>query len=67
MREIEHLIEDSNKLQQMADMASKLRCQHQTLDEAIHELQLSVQKDLTLQQANDLKELNILEMSVNGP
>lgn len=66
MKEIEHLIEDSNKLQQILEITSSLRCQHQILEESIRDLQLTVQRQLAERQAND-SQLNVLELSVNGP
>jgi len=66
MKEIEHLIEDSNKLQQILEISTNLRCQHQILEESIRDLQLNVQRQLSERQAND-SQLNVLELNVNGP
>lgn len=65
MKEIEHLSEDSSKLQQMLDLSSTLRCPHQTLEEHIRDLQLLVQKQLVDRQAND-SQLNVLELNLNA-
>ncbi|KAL7038622.1 hypothetical protein ACKWTF_009632 [Chironomus riparius] len=66
MKEIEHLIEDSNKLQQILEISTNLRCPHQILEESIRDLQLNVQRQLSERQAND-SQLNVLELNVNGP
>lgn len=66
MKEIEHLSEDSSKLQQMLDLSATLRCSHLTLEESIRDLQLVVQRQLVERQAND-SQLNILELNVNAP
>lgn len=66
MKEIEHLSEDSSKLQQILDLASNLRCPHQTLEESIRDLQLTVQRQLVERQAND-SQLNVLELNLNEP
>lgn len=66
MKEIEHLVDDSNKLQQILDITSNLRCPHQILEESIRDLQLNVQRQLSERQAND-SQLNVLELNVNGP
>lgn len=66
MKEIEHLSEDSNKLQQMLELSSSLRCPHLTLEESIRDLQLVVQRQLTERQAND-SQLNVLELNLNAP
>ncbi|CRL02246.1 CLUMA_CG015133, isoform A [Clunio marinus] len=65
MKEIEHLTEDSNKLQQIFDLTTSLRCPHQTLEESIRDLQANVQRQLAERQAND-SPINILELSFNG-
>lgn len=64
MKEIETLSVDSNKLQQMLDIASTLRCQHQLLEESLRELQQTVQRQLTDRQSND-SQLNVLDLNVN--
>lgn len=66
MKEIEHLSEDSSKLQQMLDLAATLRCPHLTLEEAIRDLQLIIQRQLVERQAND-SQLNVLELNLNAP
>lgn len=66
MKEIEHLSEDSSKLQQILDLSSNLRCPHQTLEESIRDLQLMVQRQLVERQAND-SQLNVLELNFNEP
>lgn len=66
MKEIEHLSEDSSKLQQLLDMSSTLRCPHQILEESIRDLQLTVQRQLVERQSND-SQLNILELNLNAP
>ena len=66
MKEIEHLIDDSNKLQQILEISSNLRSPHQILEESIRDLQLNVQRQLSERQAND-SQLNVLELNVNGP
>jgi Rho guanine nucleotide exchange factor 17 len=66
MKEIEHLSEDSSKLQQILDLASNLRCPHMTLEESIRDLQANVQRQLVERQAND-SQLNILELNLNAP
>ncbi|XP_058455844.1 uncharacterized protein LOC131433085 [Malaya genurostris] len=65
MREIEHLSEDSNKLSQMLELASSLRCTHQLLEESIRELQREVQRQLSERQTNDA-QLNILELTLKS-
>lgn len=65
MKEIEHLSEDCSKLQQISDLASSLRCPHQTLEESIRDLQTSVQRQLVERQINDA-QLNVLELNVNA-
>lgn len=64
MKEIETLSLDSNKLQQMLEIASTLRCQHQLLEESLRELQQSVQRQLIDRKSND-SQLNVLELNVN--
>lgn len=66
INEIENLTEDSNKLQQILDLVSTLRCPHQTLEESIRDLQLNIQRQLSERQSND-SQLNILELNVNEP
>lgn len=66
MKEIEHLSDDCNKLQQISDLASSLRYPHQTLEESIRDLQVNVQRQLENRQAND-SQLNVLELNVNAP
>jgi Rho guanine nucleotide exchange factor 17 len=66
INEIENLTEDSNKLQQILDLVSTLRCAHQTLEESIRDLQLNIQRQLSERQSND-SQLNILELNVNEP
>lgn len=63
MKEIEHLSEDNGKLQQISDLATNLRCPHTVLEEAIRDLQLMVQRQLSERQAND-SQLNVLELNV---
>lgn len=64
MKEIETLSADSNKLQQMLEIATSLRCQHQLLEESLRELQQSVQRQLVDRKSND-SQLNVLELNVN--
>lgn len=64
MKEIEHLSDDCNKLQQILDVTSTLRCPHQTLEESIRDLQVSVQRQLVERQAND-SQLNVLELNMS--
>lgn len=66
MKEIENLSEDSSKLQQMLDIAANLRYPHQSVDDAIRELQGNVQRQLAERQANDT-QLNVLELMYNLP
>jgi Ca2+-binding EF-hand superfamily protein len=66
INEIENLTEDSNKLQQILDLVSTLRCPHQTLEESIRDTQLNIQRQLSERQSND-SQLNILELNVNEP
>ena len=66
MKEIEHLSEDSTKLQQILDLASSLRCSHSSLEDSIRDLHANVQRQLTERQAND-SQLNILELNYNAP
>ncbi|XP_058821549.1 uncharacterized protein LOC131683523 [Topomyia yanbarensis] len=65
MKEIEHLSEDSNKLSQMSELASCLRCPHQLLEESIRDLQREVQRQLSERQTNDA-QLNILELTLKS-
>jgi cytochrome c-type biogenesis protein CcmH/NrfF len=66
MKEIEHLSEDSSKLQQILDLASNLRCPHSNLEDSIRDLQANVQRQLVERQAND-SQLNVLELNLNAP
>lgn len=66
MKEIEHLSEDSNKLQQILDLASSLRCSHSSLEDSIRDLHANVQRQLIERQAND-SQLNVLELNLNAP
>ena len=66
MKEIEHLSDDSSKLQQMLDLSATLRCPHLTLEESIRDLQLIVQRQLAERQTND-SQLNLLELNLNAP
>lgn len=66
INEIENLTEDSNKLQQILDLVSTLRCPHQSLEESIRDLQLNIQRQLLERQSND-SQLNVLELNVNEP
>lgn len=66
MKEIEQLIEDSNKLQQILEITASLRCPRQILEESIRDLQLNVQRQLAERQTND-SQLNVLELNLNGP
>lgn len=65
MKEIEHLSEDSSKLQQILDLAAGLRCPHMNLEDSIRELQNTVQRQLVERQAND-SQLNVLELNLNS-
>jgi Rho guanine nucleotide exchange factor 17 len=66
MKEIEHLSEDCNKLQEISDLTSTLRCPHQMLEDSIRDLQSTVQRQLVERQAND-SQLNVLELNLNAP
>lgn len=66
MKEIEHLSEDSSKLQQILDLSANLRCPHMTLEDSIRDLQVNVQRQLVERQAND-SQLNVLELNLNAP
>lgn len=64
--EIENLSEDFTKLQQIADVASSLKCQHQPLEEIIKELQRDVQRQLAERKSTD-SPLNFLELTMTLP
>jgi predicted transcriptional regulator len=66
MKEIEHLTEDCNKLQQMSELATSLRSQHQVLEDAIRDLQRDIQRQLTERQSNDT-QLSLMELTLNSP
>lgn len=65
MKEIEHLSDDCNKLQQIWDLTANLRCPHQMLEESIRDLQTNVQRQLVERQSNDT-QLNVLELVLNA-
>jgi len=64
MKEIEHLSDDCNKLQQIAELASTLRCPHQILEETIRDLQREIQRQLTERQTNDTQLLSVIDLMV---
>ncbi|XP_031626312.1 uncharacterized protein LOC116342734 [Contarinia nasturtii] len=63
MKEIEHLTEDCTKLQQVLDITLSLRCQHQTIEENVRELQKELQRQLSERQSND-SQLCLLELGL---
>ncbi|XP_076348285.1 rho guanine nucleotide exchange factor 17-like [Tachypleus tridentatus] len=63
LREVECLEEDIAVLGHISDLASTLRCHHQTLDEAIQELLNTANKQLVERQAGD-SELLRVELTV---
>lgn len=65
MNEIENLAEDCNKLQQITDITTTLKCPHQYLEDVIRELHRDVQRQLSERQTNDA-QLNMLELAVNS-
>ncbi|XP_053694272.1 uncharacterized protein LOC128742086 [Sabethes cyaneus] len=65
MKEIGHLSGDSAKLSQMSELAASLRSPHQSLEEAIRDLQREVQRQLAERQTNDA-QLNVLELTLNS-
>ena len=65
MNEIESLAEDCNKLQQITDITTTLKCSHQTLEDVIRELHRDLQRQLSERQTNDA-QLNMLELTVNN-
>ncbi|EDV91134.1 GH15838 [Drosophila grimshawi] len=64
--EIENLSEDSNKLQQITDIAASLKHPHQYLEDVIRELHRDIQRQLSERQTNDT-QLNMLELTVSSP
>lgn len=66
MKEIELLSEDCNKIQQISELTSTLRCSHQILEDTIRDLHREVQRQLTERQSNDT-QLSLLELTINLP
>ncbi|XP_055853604.1 rho guanine nucleotide exchange factor 17 isoform X2 [Episyrphus balteatus] len=64
--EFEQMADDSNKLQQIAEIAATIKYPHQMLDEVIHDIQLEVQGQLSEHQLNETR-LNMLDITINSP
>ncbi|XP_033149839.1 rho guanine nucleotide exchange factor 17 isoform X2 [Drosophila busckii] len=64
--EIESLLEDCGKLQQISDITATLKYPHQYLEDVIRELHRDIQRQLADRQTNDA-QLNVLELTVSSP
>ncbi|XP_030081579.1 uncharacterized protein LOC111598504 isoform X2 [Drosophila hydei] len=64
--EIENLIEDCNKLQQISEITASIKYPHQYLEDVIRELHRDIQRQLSERQSNDT-QLNMLELTVSSP
>uniref|UniRef100_A0A1L8DLE6 Putative guanine nucleotide exchange factor n=1 Tax=Nyssomyia neivai TaxID=330878 RepID=A0A1L8DLE6_9DIPT len=65
IKEIEYLMEDSKKIQQILAAVTTLRCPHQHLEEAARELEKDLEKQLSEKQLND-GQLSVVEFTVGG-
>lgn len=66
IREAENLEEDMSVITQISELASRLNCPHQTLDDAVKEITNCLNKQLAERQSYDLQLLN-LQLSVTTP
>lgn len=67
MCEIEQLTDDSNKLQQIADITASIKYPHPMLKDTIRDMQLEIQRQLSERQSNDTQLLNSLELNISSP
>lgn len=63
IREAENLEEDMSLLNQITDLVSHLNCPHQTLEDAVKDLMVSLNKQMQERQNYDLQLLN-LQLSI---
>ncbi|XP_077519002.1 rho guanine nucleotide exchange factor 17 [Amblyomma americanum] len=66
IREAENLEEDMSLITQISELASRLNCPHQALDDAVKEITNSLNKQMAERQSYDLQLLN-LQLSVTTP
>ncbi|KAH6936785.1 hypothetical protein HPB50_021589 [Hyalomma asiaticum] len=66
LREAENLEEDMSVITQISELASRLNCPHQALDDAVKEITNCLNKQLAERQSYDLQLLN-LQLSVTTP
>ena len=66
MNEIEDLLADSMKWQQICELVAALKVPHQWFEEKARDYLCEVQRTLTERQTNDT-QLNLVELLINSP